>query len=495
MNGSDTLVWIEQAVDRSISRLVKIVFLIFVFFFAFAPATAAQQDTYSKKKVNKAVSSAPRSYSQMLAKGEIRVAVPYDRMLYLNIKGQQQGLSVDMARAFEQWVNEKYASRQKKKIIKVIIVPSVRKDLFAKLRRGDVDVVLGDLGLYQETSQSSGLLEHKVFKPEHEVLVTGPSSLSVKSLYDLSGETVYVGRNTNFFDSFAALNTKLIAENKLPIKLVSPVGKLDDEDLLEMLNDGLIPFVIVSQWKADLWQQIYSRLIVHHGISTDDSGWLGWAVRKANPEVLKDLESFESSPYLAKARQAFRLSNYKIKTQSLKDPLTKPALSRYESMKGLFNKFGEQYHLNPLFLASLGFQETQLDQNVIGSNGAIGVMQLMPNTGESMGTGDIHELGPNIDAGAKYLEQLLTNSFPRLNLSGDNRSLFAIASYNMEPNNLAKALTAARKFGFDTNEWFGNVEFMAAEAMGLEPMIYVRNVYKYFVSYQLYLKETPVQQP
>jgi len=495
MTRSDTLISFEQDLDRSNRRWAKIVSLIVAALFLFSSATAAQQDMHSKKKVAKAVSSAPRSYSQMLAKGEIRLAVTYDRTLYLNVKGQQQGLSVDMTRAFEQWMNEKYASRQKQKIIKITIVPSLRKDLFTKLRRGEVDIVLGDLGLYQETSQSSGLLEHKFFKPEHEVLVTGPNSLSVKSLEDLSGKTVYVGRNTNFYASFAALNIKLIAENKLPITLVSPVGKLDDEDLLEMLNDGLIPFVIVSQWKADLWQQIYSRLVVHHDLAADDSGWLGWAVRKANPELLKDLEAFENSPYLARARQAFRLSNNKMKTQGLKDPLTKPALSRYESMKGLFNKFGEQYHLDPLFLAALGFQETELDQSAIGPNGAIGVMQLMPTTGESMGTGDIHEIGPNIDAAAKYLEQLLIASFPRSNLHGDNRSLFAIASYNLGSSNLAKAVTAAKKFGFDTNEWFGNVEFMAAEAIGLEPTMYVRNVYKYFISYQLYLKEITVQQP
>ncbi|WP_114639054.1 transglycosylase SLT domain-containing protein [Polynucleobacter necessarius] len=122
-------------------------------------------------------------------------------------------------------------------------------------------------------------------------------------------------------------------------------------------------------------------------------------------------------------------------------------------------------------------------------------MQLMPATGSSLGVGDIHLLEPNIHAGADYMNQLITRYFPDAQFKDDNRALFAIASYNIGPNNVAKARDQAKAMGFNPNEWFDNVEFIATEKMGYEPMIYVRNVYKYFISYQLKLGIIKAIQP
>ena len=93
------------------------------------------------------------------------------------------------------------------------------------------------------------------------------------------------------------------------------------------------------------------------------------------------------------------------------------------------------------------------------------------------------------------MNQLLTKYFPDAKFTGDNRELFAIASYNIGPNNVAKARDQAREMGFDPDQWFKNVEFVATERMGYEPMIYVRNVYKYFISYELKLGKIQSIQP
>jgi membrane-bound lytic murein transglycosylase MltF len=57
---------------------------------------------------------------------------------------------------------------------------------------------------------------------------------------------------------------------------------LDDEDLLEMLNAGLISYVIVGDWKFKLWQSIYKNITKHADLSVQDSGWVGWVVRSTN---------------------------------------------------------------------------------------------------------------------------------------------------------------------------------------------------------------------
>ena len=430
----------------------------------------------------------------MLQRGLIRVAVPYDRSIYVNDKGSIRGLAINMARIYETWVNSK-SERQGKNRVSVKLIPVTKDELFAALASGKVDVAMGNLGLNQQQLTPKEFLLNHAFRSNREVLVSGPGAISISSPQDLSGQTVYGGPNINFDATLLPLNEALRRSGKAPVNLVSPLGALDGEDLLEMVDAGLIPFVIISDWKASLWQPIYKRLVIHHDIYADDLGWVGTAVRSSNADLNEDLSAFYRTDAFNTALNAFHQQEYKDHAKGLKDPLEKSAWGRFVSMRPLFEKYGVQYNLDPLFIASLGFQETLLNQSAVSKVGAIGVMQLMPVTGSSLGVGDIHLLEPNIHAGAAYMNQLITKYFPDVNFVGDNRALFAVASYNIGPNNVAKARELARQQGLNPDQWFGNVEFAAAQHMGYEPMIYVRNVYKYYISYQLKLGKIQSIQP
>ena len=435
------------------------------------------------------------SYLEMLQRGVIRVAVPYDRTIYVNDKGTLRGLSVEIAKGLSKWINATHANHLKGKTVAIKLVPINKSKLLDSLYSGQADVAIGDIGLYEPITNAKDLIVNHATKLEQEVLVTGPSSPPLQNLADLSGQTVYGSRNTNFHTTLSVVNKNLKREGKLPVNLISPLGDLDDEDLLEMLNSGLISYVIVGGWKFKLWQSIYKNIVMHEDLSTKDAGWVGWVVRVNNRDLNDELSAFYQSDDFEQSLRAFRQEDYKEHLKGLKDPIDKMAWGRFESMRPLFNKFGEEYKLNPLFIASLGFQETLLNQNAVSGVGAIGVMQLMPATGMSLGVGDIHLLEPNIHAGADYMNQLVTKYFPGAQFEGNNRSLFAVASYNIGPNNVAKAREQAKQLGFNPNQWFGNVEFIATERMGYEPMIYVRNVYKYYMSYRLKLKEIQSIQP
>ena len=138
-------------------------------------------------------------------------------------------------------------------------------------------------------------------------------------------------------------------------------------------------------------------------------------------------------------------------------------------------------------LAAQGYQESQLDQNARSHVGAIGVMQIMPATGAELKVGDITITEPNIHAGAKYMDQLMTRYFPDAKFDETNRSLFAFASYNAGPGNIAQMRKEAAKRGLDPDKWFNNVEIVTAEKIGIETTTYVRNIYKYYVAYRLML--------
>jgi membrane-bound lytic murein transglycosylase MltF len=92
-----------------------------------------------------------------------------------------------------------------------------------------------------------------------------------------------------------------------------------------------------------------------------------------------------------------------------------------------------------------------------------------------------------VHAGAKYMDQLMSRYFADAQFDDTNRALFAFASYNAGAGGIARMRAEAVKRGFDPNKWFNNVEVVTAEKIGMETTTYVRNIYKYYVSYRLML--------
>ena len=114
-------------------------------------------------------------------------------------------------------------------------------------------------------------------------------------------------------------------------------------------------------------------------------------------------------------------------------------------------------------------------------------MQIMPDTGAELAVGDIHQLEPNIHAGAKYMNRLMTRYFEDAKFSEQDRTLFAFACYNAGPGNISRMRTDAAKRGLDPDKWFDNVEIVVARRIGVETTTYVRNIFKYYVAYKLAL--------
>jgi membrane-bound lytic murein transglycosylase MltF len=100
---------------------------------------------------------------------------------------------------------------------------------------------------------------------------------------------------------------------------------------------------------------------------------------------------------------------------------------------------------------------------------------------------DIKLAEPNIHAGAKYMDQLMTRYFPDAKFDDTDRSLFAFAAYNAGPGRIAQMRKEAAKRGLDGDKWFNNVEIVTAEKVGIETTTYVRNIYKYYAAYRLML--------
>jgi membrane-bound lytic murein transglycosylase MltF len=207
-------------------------------------------------------------------------------------------------------------------------------------------------------------------------------------------------------------------------------------------------------------------------------------VPQGEPEARRGGERVHPTP---SGSHAARLKGYPAYLKRLRNATAEADWKRFEQTIALFRKYGERYSFDYLMVAALGYQESRLDQNARSHLGAIGIMQLMPDTGRSLKVGDITKAEPNVHGGFKYLRQIYDRHLDTEGLDEQNRTLFAIAAYNAGSGRIASLRAEAATKGLDANVWFNNVELIAARRVGQETVVYVRNIYKYYIAYKLQL--------
>ena len=451
-----------------------------------APTSAATGGpSAGPRQLNVASKPWTGDFDRMLERRMIRVEVPYSRSLYYNDKGRERGLSAELVRDFERWLNQKYAKQLGKRPLTIYIVPATRDRLLPDLVASLADISTGNLTVTPERLALVDFVTPASLKTVDEIVVTGPASPPPATLDDLAGRTVHVRRASSYYDSLVAQNERLRRAGKPEIVLVVVPDALEDEDMMEMVNTGLIEAIVVDDWKAKMWAPVLPKLKVHADLILRDNGRIGWAVRKDSPRLAAEIEDFHQNWAAKQGVIDYRLSQQMKRVKELKDPTGTGEWKRFRDTLALFEKYGAKYGFDPLMLAAQGYQESTLDQNAKSHVGAIGVMQIMPATGAGLNVGDIRAIEPNIHAGAKYMDQLMARYFPDAHFSDTNRALFAFASYNCGPGNVSKMRKEAVKRGLDPDKWFNNVEVVTAEKIGIETTTYVRNIYKYYVAYKL----------
>ena len=423
-------------------------------------------------------------FGVMLERRTIRVLAPYSRSLYFNDKGHERGLTADTVRDFERWINKKYAKQLRKRPITVLIIPTTRDRLLPEVAQGRGDIAVGNLTITEERRKTVDFVSLPDVAVVKELVITGPKSPTIATADDLAGKTVHVRKASSYYESLVTLNGRLAKVGKPAVKIVLVPDALEDEDMMEMLNAGLLTAIVVDDWKAKMWAQILPKIKVNEQAVVRAGGQIGWATRKGSPKLEAEILAYMKAG-LTKGAITDRVMQYMRKVKQIKDSSGKNELKRFEQMFALFEKYGQKYHFDPLMLAAQGYQESKLNQSAKSPGGAIGVMQVMPATGKELKVGDIRTTESNIHAGAKYMDQLMTKYFTDAKFDEVNRTLFAFASYNCGPGNVSKMRTAAVKSGLDPDQWFNNVEIVTAQKIGIETTTYVRNIYKYYVAYKL----------
>ena len=441
----------------------------------------------SPRKLNKITDKWIGDFDDMMSRRAIRILIPFSRTLYYFDKGHERGLSIGLARDFERYINKKYRKRLGNRPITVYAIATAREHLIDHIMDGEGDISAGNLTITNERIKLVDFVGLKKQRGNTEVVVTRMNGVNIKSIEDLSGKTVNVRKSASYYDSLLKLNKQFMKEGKPLIKIELVPDDLEDEDMMEMINVGLLKIIIVDDVIAKTWSQILPNIRVDYNVYVRKNGKTGWIIRKNSLKLKAELTEFYNKFVEKNSVFDVRLMKAMERVGQLKDNSTNLDGERFQNMLSYFRKYGKKYHFDPLMLSAQGYQESKLDQSARSPVGAIGIMQVMPSTAEQLKVGDITQTEANIHAGTKYMYILLKRYFNGAHFNDDNRMLFALASYNAGPGNISKMrnLASACECGLDENKWFNNVEIIAGDKIGIETTTYVRNIFKYYVSYRL----------
>ena len=387
-------------------------------------------------------------------------------------------------------LNRHYRTDNSNKI-HVIFLPLPREMLLPALVDGKVDLVAAQVPVTPELQQ------HVAFSDPtrtnvRQILVTAPGGGApvIASIEDLAGKEVFARELGGYAQSVRALNERFKSQGRPPAVVREPPPNLEDDDLLEMVNAGLIPAVVVDDYLAVFWRKVFRYLVVHDSIALHTGGQLAIAVRKNNPQLLSALNAFMGKYGLGTAFGDRLERQYLVNATYVKSAASAQERQRFLALVALFRKYSDRYKMDFLLMAAQGYQESGLNQDARSPVGAIGVMQIMPATGKLLKVGDITKVEPNIHAGVKHMRSLMDTHFENEPMDDLNKALFTFAAYNAGGGRVRQLRKEAEQRGLNPNIWFGNVEQIASERIGRETVTYVANIFKYYVAYRLVVEET-----
>lgn len=417
----------------------------------------------------------------------VRVLTTFSKTSYFLDGLTQRGATYELMQAFGKFLNEELKTK-KALPVRILMVPVDRDTLLPALAAGHGDIAAANLTITPEREATVDFAD-PVFAHAREVVVSGPAAPGLASLDDLAGSTVHLRESSSYWASVEKLNEDFAARGLEPIELVAVDGHLEDEDLLEMVAAGILPWLVVDEHKAVLWVDIIPGLTLHDDLALREDAAIAWALRRDTPQLMDMVDRFIGTVKKGTLTGNILFKRYFAENEWMRDPGNTEDFERFQAAADLFRKYGDQYGFDWLMLAAQGYQESRIDQSVRSPAGAIGVMQLLPSTAAdpNVGITNITETESNIHAGARYLRFLSEQYLDDPGLDDLNRTLFAFAAYNAGPGNLRKIRAEAELMGLDPNIWFGESEVAAAKVIGRETTTYVANIAKYYYAYKLIL--------
>jgi membrane-bound lytic murein transglycosylase F len=323
------------------------------------------------------------------------------------------------------------------------------------------------------------------YLPVQQMAITHKKNGDLKSLNGLGGKRVHVRAGTSHEERLRSLKKEGLDVT------IALQHNVPTEDLLDLVNQGKIDITVADSNVALLNRRYYPDIRIAFPIQK--SQFLGWAVKKGETALLDEINVFFET-ILQNGTFQDIYNRYYAYIEKFEHLEVKKFLERIKTRLPQYEKTirgaAEQYGFDWRLIAALIYQESQFRPWAKSFSGVRGLMQLTLPTARDMGVKNRLDPHESIAGGTKYLKKLYDtyDSSPE-----PDRTLIAVAAYNVGKGHVSDARKIAADMGLDPNKWASlektlpllrqrkyYKESKYGYCRGAEPVFQVRRVFTYY---------------
>jgi membrane-bound lytic murein transglycosylase F len=318
--------------------------------------------------------------------------------------------------------------------------------LYGFLKDGEGDIISANVCV--SLSNVENIQYSNAFYVTPQVLVQQKEK-RIKSLDELHKKTVYVRKNSSFQKRLTYLEDEIGIDINIKVYEGDPIT----EDLIEMVDQGLIDFTVAHENLARISMDLYDDIDASMTLSFPQK--IAFGLRNSSKELKRKLDEFLLSYTKSEAFTQLkkRYFDYAISSLPVEFVPKKGMLTPYDkSFKLAVKDSGWDW----ILLAAVAQKESNFNPQAKGMGGSFGIIQFMPATGRKYGINSSSTVEQQLAAGMK----LLTSSMDDWRMIPDmtQRVKFTLASYNAGKCHIEDAQRLARKLNLNPTVWDGNVE-------------------------------------
>lgn len=381
--------------------------------------------------------------AQLKEKGEITAITLYSSTSYFQYKMQPMGYDYDLIKAFAK-------SEGLKLTIKV--AENVTR-LTEMLEQGEGDIIAYPIPITNQLKQE--LLYCGRDETTSQVLVqrANKGDTILTDVTELIGKNIFVKHGTKYQDRLKNLNIEL--GGGIVIEDIKK-DTVTTEDLIEMVSTGAIPYTISDDLIAKLNKTYFWNINIDMKISFQQRS--SWAVRKNSPKLAEAIDKWMEEKSNIKAYKAITKRYFELSKNPIIIPMSEVKNGVISPYDHLFKKYASRIGWDWRLLASIAYQESRFDPQVVSWAGAEGLMGIMPNTAKALGV-TLHELKDpevGIKTGIECLRRF-NQGFSKIE-NPEEKIKFTLAAYNAGIGHVYDAIKLAGKYGKSPLVWDNNVE-------------------------------------
>lgn len=412
------------------------------------------------------------SLERIRASGEIILITRNNAHCYYTYRDEPLGFEYDLAKAFSEYLG-----------VDLRVITPAWEDLFKTLEEGRGDFIAASMTITPSRSEQVDFANE--YLSVQQKIIVHNRARNIERIEDLEGKTIHVRRGTSYEERLRELRNE-----GLDIRIKTHED-MPTEELIGMVASGEIEATVTDSNIAVLNRRYYPDVRIGFPIEEPES--LGWAVRKGEKGLLGEINKF-----FEKARKNGIFADIYNRYYAHAEIFDYMDLKKYHRRldtrlpvyERIIRKAARKCGFDWRLISAMIYQESHFDPKARSFTGVEGLMQLTRNTAEEMGIDDRLDPEQSIMGGVKYLKKL----YDRYDDAEDpDRTLIALAAYNVGHGHVRDAQRMAMKRNLNPNSWSSLQQILPllrhpryyretkhGYARGTEPVRYVNRILTYY---------------